>query len=593
MKTNYTLPIKKDLLDSYLDRCDRCYDVEWAMLAEASHGPGYHSRIPKGDRVHPTRESLQYALGLLYARGEGNLRRAEAIIRKILALQDTDPFSGTYGIWPWYADEPLDKMDPPDWNWADFLGAKLAQILHDHTEALSLHLVAGMQAALAHAAWCIFRRNVRLDYTNIAVMGGGVAAVAGEMLDEPCLLSFGRERLGRIVQLARYHGSFTEYNSPTYTMVALEECERILYLARDGEVRRSAEELRQIAWQVIAEHFHPATGQWTGPQSRAYSDYISSGMAHYLSAQTGVHVEPHPVAARSAQAEIPTLIPALPCPGAWQNRFLELPEETCEIRRRFIRREDPDAKPPERFSSDALVVRGEKRKPRHSYGDRIGTTWFSQTSTLGSINHEDTWNQRRGVLGYWKTDGEPAACLRLRFLHEGKDFASGFVRNQQAGPRVLSAVTMLTDRGDWHPVFDHPADDVFHAEDFRLRYELTGAGACVRQLAADQFALAAGAHRGVVHTAPGKFGVFDIRWEAGQENGYAFVDAVCYHGPKKGFNLETMGAVVLAAGLELLEAGGMPLDEAVQITPADGTGYRASWSGLSQVVPAKPDVYPA
>lgn len=38
--------------------------------------------------------------------------------------------------------------------------------------------------------------------------------------------------------------------------------------------------------------------------------------------------------------------------------------------------------------------------------------------------------------------------LRLRFLKNGRDFASAFVRNVQAGPRVLSTINMLTNQGE-------------------------------------------------------------------------------------------------------------------------------------------------
>jgi hypothetical protein len=35
-----------------------------------------------------------------------------------------------YGIWPWLAEESLAEMAPPDWNWADFCGMRLALVLY-------------------------------------------------------------------------------------------------------------------------------------------------------------------------------------------------------------------------------------------------------------------------------------------------------------------------------------------------------------------------------------------------------------------------------------------------------------------------------
>lgn len=140
----------KDSLQQYLNHCDRAYSPEHAMLG--------------------------------------------------------DQFSRSYGIWSWYMGELIENMRPPDWNWVDFLGARLAQVLAHHSAQLSAALVSSVRQALGHAAWCIFRHNVHLEYTNIAIMGGP----AGELLNEPRLLDYGRERLRRVVELIRSHGSSTE-----------------------------------------------------------------------------------------------------------------------------------------------------------------------------------------------------------------------------------------------------------------------------------------------------------------------------------------------------------------------------------------------
>ena len=44
--------------------------------------------------------------------------------------QDQDPQRRTYGIWPYHYEEPLDAMNKPDWNWADFIGVQLLQLAH-------------------------------------------------------------------------------------------------------------------------------------------------------------------------------------------------------------------------------------------------------------------------------------------------------------------------------------------------------------------------------------------------------------------------------------------------------------------------------
>ena len=52
-------------LTEYLKSCESGYSSEVAMLGTKWHSPGYHTRVPNGEWVHRTRESLVYALALL------------------------------------------------------------------------------------------------------------------------------------------------------------------------------------------------------------------------------------------------------------------------------------------------------------------------------------------------------------------------------------------------------------------------------------------------------------------------------------------------------------------------------------------------
>ena len=181
-----------------------------------------------------------------------------------------------------------------------------------------------------------------------------------------------------------------------------------------------------------------------------------------------------------------------------------------------------------------------------------GVTWLSQEACLGSVNHDCFWTQRRPLLGYWRSAEDPAIVLRLRFLKDGQDFASVYLRNLQHGPRILSAVNLLSDRGDFHLSLDRPADGLFTGSDLRLRYELTGAGVSARQISAAVYALAAGSRHAVIHTAAGRFASQDVVWQLGEDEGRVFLDAICYSGPEQRFDLTQIGPVLLAAGLELL-----------------------------------------
>jgi hypothetical protein len=542
-------------LTTYLQSQEAHYHPQLHLLGEVWNGPGYHSRIPNGTWVHPTRTALDYALALLRSDESAHHQRAADVIASVLTFQETDPVSATYGIWPWLAEESLAEMSPPDWNWADFCGMRLALALADHTAKLPPALVTAMRASLGHAAWSIFRRNVRPGYTNIAVMGAGVALAAGELLGEARLLDYGRGRLRRVVEYTAQHGGFNEYNSPTYTAVVLHECENILHLVADAQSRTDAEALRRLAWETIADHFHPATGQWAGPHSRTYSDRIPASLCRYLSDQTGVEIVPHP-SAPVGGTELPSPY-HLPCPPALIPRFQALPETEVVVERRFTAGKD----------AETTVS---------------GTTWLTGDACLGSVNHDCFWTQR------------PAVVLRLRFLKDGQDFSGAYVRNRQEGPRILSAVNLLSDRGDFHLSLDRPADGVYRASDLRLRYELTGTGCTVEELQSGVFALVAGAYRGIIQTAPGRFGPHPIRWEMGVEEGQVYLDAVCYSGPVWSFTPAAVGDVVLAAGLELLGTGQSVTSSPVTIAESAPGFVTVRWAGVVQSIeaPLQAHAYP-
>ena len=521
------------------------YSDKHSMLGLSWNGPDYHTRVPNGAWVHPTRESLDYALRLLQS---GRKERAAVIVSKVLTLQDTDPTSKTYGIWPWLLEEPLAEMDPPDWNWADFCGARLAQLLVEHASDLPEDLVGATRTALGHAAASIFRRNVGPAYTNIAVMGAGVTLTAGELLGEPRLADYGRRRLRNIVEHTKHHGGFNEYNSPTYTVVTLIECERMLQLIRDSSARADAERLRRIAWRTIAEHYPPGTPQWAGPHSRAYSDRLDAGIAGYLSARTGVEVLPHPTSGVRDRLEGTA---PLPCPDDLVDRFRSPAREETELRSTFIRRDGDES--------------------------TLGTTWMSEEACLGSVSSDNLWDQRRVLLGYWRTEREPAVVLRLRFLHDGRDFSSACVRNVQSGPRILSAVGLLTGMGDAHHQLDVPASGTFDAEDFRVRYQLVGNGVAGRELGDGRFELYAGSHRAVIQTAPGRFGPHELAWKMERAEGRIYLDGVCYRGPRQRFDPVELGEVVIVSGLELLRADQPPAAKGPEVRENDNGTLEATW----------------
>jgi hypothetical protein len=520
-----------------LEEMDALYDEGERLLKIPFQGPGYHSRLANGTMSHPTRESASYALDLLETGEPWRVERAGEILGRLVELQETDPTAKTYGIWSWLSDEPLSEMDPPDWNWADFVGMRLAKALRFYEARLSQEVAAEVRTALGHAAWSIFRRNVGPSYTNISIMGAGVAVAAGELLGEPRLVAYGRTRLRRMVEHVERNGEFDEYNSPTYTVVTLDEAENILLLVQDESTLADAEWLRRKAWLTIAEHYHPPSGQWAGPHGRSYGDPIDPGI-------------------------IPGLLRRTPgCPADLRERFERLPEPVVTLRRRYVS-----------TASDETSV--------------WGTTWLSEAACLASTDREILWHQKRPLVGYWRTAGGAVAVLRVRFLHDGRDFASGYLRCAQAGARILTAAHLIRGGGDFHPNLNLPKDGRFTTSDLRLRWELTSPDVSVIDDGNGRYRLGTDVMTAALATTPVQFGGQATRWEANSDGKTAYVDAVCYQGEPWTFDPGQIEPVVIVSGVELVGNGEAADDWPVE-TRVQGDVVDTEWGGLRVSAPTR------
>lgn len=552
-------------VDAYLQRNERNYDPKLRLLGRPWVSPGYHSRVESGAWVHTTRDSLYYAAALLARGGTDDVARASAVIDAVVSLQDTDPVSKTYGIWSWMYEEPLSQMAPPDWNWADFCGAALLTILATASDRLPGDQVERIRASIADAAHSVFRRNVGPGYTNIAIMGGVVTAAAGELLGESWLLDYGRRRLESVVGHLLAQGDFNEYNSPTYTVIALEETERALFLCRDDAVRTHAETLRRHAWEVIADHFHPGTDQWAGPHSRAYSDFVLPTQAERIGRGVGREIS---VARRSDDERsildvVPSVVPELPCPEELRDRFGPQREE------RVVER---------RFQVD------------ESGRERRGYTWMGREATLSSVNADSTWTQRRGLIAYWPVAGSVPAVFRVRSLKDGRDFASTAILNAQSTRDALTAVVPALGLGDYHLSLDRTPDGAYRLERLVVRFALYAAGATIEETD-HGFRLAAGDWCVYVRPLEAVHGGRRCEWSTGIDGSAdtqvayveaALVDRAATFVPADSADTRVVAAVFLRGGGEAAP----PID-APRVTCAEGS-VRYEHESLSLEVPTSP-----
>lgn len=100
-------------------------------------------------------------------------------------------------------------------------------------------------------------------------MNAYVLIAAGTLLGDDELLDHGRGKLREFVGYTRYHDGFTEYNSPTYTVITLGEVRRMMARFDDESDLALANALNDYAWRSLATHYHPPTAKLAGPHSRA------------------------------------------------------------------------------------------------------------------------------------------------------------------------------------------------------------------------------------------------------------------------------------------------------------------------------------
>ncbi len=543
-------PARAALLEASLRAAGARYDPDVGFLSAKGGGPGYHTRTSREQIVHHVLDTAGYAQLLLMRGAPEDAARASGILNRLIDLQVTDPSSKHYGLWGWFVEEPPEQMAPADWNWADFVGVRLVEILKGHSGQLDPALVARTRQSLAHAARCVKNRDVGPGYTNICTMGAGVTMAAGEILGEPDLLEYGRRRLAdQRAELDR-NGGVAEYNSPPYGIVMIRELERILRLVKDPAARGDAEWMRRRMWELTAGQFHPRTGQWSGAQSRTYSRTLSPNQALFLWLRAGVA----PPGAESMEFNAgPDLLHEaenLKCPPEFALRFARLPADPHE--------------------TTQIWMQGTSRRPPVTLH-----TWFSDAATLGTINEETTWVQRRVLTGFWPDGNGGVASLGLAFLKDGREFASGVVRARQRGPRVLAVLGMAAGQGDWHVSLDRPADGCFTAGDLRMRISLDAPDARCAAHPEGGWVFSSGGHEVVIRSGEVFFDGCPGSWEAGRHEGGVHLDAILHAGDPLQFSPATLGETAAGFGLEVIPAG----REAVRAAVTSArTGDRRHWN---------------
>lgn len=548
---------EKQILNESLNDLHERYDPKVKMLTKTLTGWNYHTDAQSGI-FHEVRASFNYAVALLDVGDDQYTQRAFDIIEKTITLQDQDTTSKSCGVWPYYLEEPLaTKKAPIDYNWADFNAVSLLDVWMGHQEKIPDILKSKIKESLILAAKSVQKRNVGPSYTNIAIMGTYVTYMVSHLFDISEMQEYSTNRLQKFYDYTIDKGGFTEYNSPTYTIVALDELSRMQKHIIYTEAKTKIDSLYSIGWEMIARHYHKPSGQWAGPHSRSYSTLVRPSFYSILNqASNGIinlpNQEPR------MDVKIKHKIP----------KFLM---------HYFLSPEFP------RTESDVF----EKVEPQ-----TIGTSYLTDNYALSTANRSSLWNQRRPFLVYWGNVQTPK-YLQVRFLHDDYDFSSATFYSQQNENNVLAGINFILNGGDKHISIDRLKDGKFKAKDLRIRFEFGNVSnpedLKVPTSNNEPFSMTIDNLKFDIQMYVAEYEGLKGYWEKGGNENISWIDFVFYSGTEKEFDLSNINKAVSGFTFSIDSANKSQVLEKVKVSEKEGQ-MDVNWKGLTIQIPVKPQL---
>ena len=417
----------------------RAYDSKLGLLQNETV-PNYHSNLEKGV-YHRTSENTDFAVDIFYAETEEYYSIANSILRKIASLQQKE---GEWrGLWPYFYEEPLEKMHAPDWNYADFNAIPILCALKDHPEKLEEGMLEILKEASINACYAIMKRDLTVIYTNPCVMDIYVTIICGELCEREDFIQYGKAKLKKFYHNIMANRSFDEYNCTGYSLLIAELFSLMLKHIKDAEALEKIEELNFIVWETMGKHFHFKTGDVVGPNFRRYINFLEKGEKSNIELATGTKLllNEEVVARGSGYMYSPV------CPKELLHYFNESHNEDYS----------------------RLFTRG-SNYPWFNQPN-VDTLYMEEDYTLSSFSLMDCWNQR-SLLNSYIGNREEKCCIRLRVLHDNYDFSSGAVATVQHKNAAISVVNFHTNHGDTHVDLDPIVDSTITASDLRVRFQI-------------------------------------------------------------------------------------------------------------------------
>lgn len=508
-------------------------DEETGMI----HGytvPNYHSNLKPGV-YHTFTNNVNFALSVFASEYEKFYPTANEILRKAIACQCRT--GECTGLWPYFYEESLEEMVAPDWNMAEFNTYPMATILRVHKDKLEPGMYELLSEACLYACQAIQKRNLTVLYTNPVVMSIYITALCGELLDKQELIDYSIHKLTKFYLHIMNKGSFDEYNCTGYTLLIVEMFGLILRYVRNEEVLQKTRELNDLAWTMMGEHFHYATGEIAGPNFRKYVNFMSAGDLTKL--QTAVSEDLQLVKEKVYSST--DLINQLECPEHLKPLFLEKNKEISSMR---------------------LLSKG-FNYPYLGW-PLVDTQYVSGNIAMGSFNMMGAWNQHLPVTAYLG-NREEKFCIRWRVYHDNYDFSSGHGCTVQVKGTAITVTNFHTNRGDTHMDLDPIKDATIKATDLRVRYQIEANAEDIidrvtTKVSDNVCTLDLLGTKATIGFAYAEFTGEKPYFEVTRQDKDIFVDMVLYHGAEKTIHLDQLDC---AAAVSYLAVGENEYDEPI------------------------------
>lgn len=217
-------------------------------------------------RMHPTRDAATFASRLLANGAPADIAVAENVLNALIACQETREGDPHYGNFWWYREDEMVE----DLNAVEFVLSTLIPMMIEHGDRLSPDMQKRVKASIRLGLEEIERLNVLVAYTNIAAKDITNTCLGGELLNDPKIAARGYKKMVEWMAFTDQFGTPFEFNSPTYTKVAINAMEHLIKHVQHPDTKVRAQTMATRMGLSVALHIHPKTGRWAGPHSRAY-----------------------------------------------------------------------------------------------------------------------------------------------------------------------------------------------------------------------------------------------------------------------------------------------------------------------------------